>query len=214
MTNQAEHTIFATIMGWVGILGSSQGIQRTTLPQPSAQDACRLLGEAANCAGPSPKLFTSLIDRFQAYFDGAKVDFPDKLDLSGATPFQRQVWQITRLIPHGDTRSYKWVAEQIEEPGTSRAVGQALGKNPLPIIVPCHRVIASDGGLGGFSGGLEMKRRLLHLEAQGNSNFDTPLPQLNSLGFSEESHSSPHYLVRPICSPEALPYNSSQAFDL
>jgi methylated-DNA-[protein]-cysteine S-methyltransferase len=173
MTNQPEHTIFATTMGWVGILGSSQGIQRTTLPQPSAQDACRLLGGPANCAEPSPKLFTSLIDRFQAYFDGAKVDFPDKLDLSGATPFQRQVWQITRLIPHGDTRSYKWVAEQIGKPGTSRTVGQALGKNPLPIIVPCHRVIASDGGLGGFSDGLDMKRRLLNLEAKVSSNRDS-----------------------------------------
>ena len=166
MTSQLEHTIFFTTMGWVGILGSSQGIRRITLPQPSAQDACRLLGVPTNCFGSSPKLLASLIERIHAYFDGTKVDFPDKLDLSGATIFQRQVWQITRLIPHGDTKNYKWVAEQMGKPGASRAVGQALGKNPLPIIVPCHRVIASDGGLGGFSGGLDMKRRLLNLEAQ------------------------------------------------
>lgn len=166
MTSQPKHAIFATTMGWVVILGSSQGIRHTTLPQPSAQDACRLLGVPANCTGPSPKLLASLIERLQAYFDGAKVDFPDKLDLSGATQFQRQVWQITRLIPHGNTRSYKWVAKQLGKPGASRAVGQALGKNPLPIMIPCHRVVGSDNGLGGFIAGLDMKRRLLHLEAQ------------------------------------------------
>jgi len=74
------------------------------------------------------------------------------------------VWQATRLIPYGETRSYLWVAVQIGKPGAARAVGQALGRNPLPVIVPCHRVIAADGGLGGFTGGLEMKRRLLELE--------------------------------------------------
>jgi len=74
------------------------------------------------------------------------------------------VWQATRLIPYGETRSYLWVAVQIGKPGAARAVGQALGRNPLPVIIPCHRVIASDGGLGGFTGGLVMKRRLLELE--------------------------------------------------
>jgi methylated-DNA-[protein]-cysteine S-methyltransferase len=75
------------------------------------------------------------------------------------------VWEITRLIPYGETRSYAWVAEQIGQPRAVRAVGQALGKNPLPIIIPCHRVITSNGKLGGFGGGLEMKKRLLSLEA-------------------------------------------------
>ncbi len=93
------------------------------------------------------------------------ASFPDELDLSTATPFQRQVWEKTRLIPYGETRSYSWVAEQIGKPGAARAVGQALGRNPLPIIIPCHRVVASDGKLCGFAGGLGMKRRLLSLEA-------------------------------------------------
>jgi len=90
--------------------------------------------------------------------------FPDRLDLSGATPFQRMVWEATRLIPYGETRSYAWVAGQVNKPGAARAVGQALGRNPLPIIIPCHRVIRGDGSLGGFSNGLEVKERLLHLE--------------------------------------------------
>ena len=166
MTEQLAYTTFNTIMGWVGILGSSKGIRRITLPQPSAQDARRLLGKPVDYAEPAPNLFQDLIERFQAYFTGDRIDFPDKLDLSGATPFQRQVWEVTKLIPHGDTRSYKWVAEQIGKSGASRAVGQALAKNPLPIIVPCHRVVNTDGRLGGFGGGLEMKRHFLHLEAQ------------------------------------------------
>ena len=103
--------------------------------------------------------------RLMVYFSGQRETFPDELDLSVATPFQREVWKATKLIPHGETRSYLWVAKQIKRPEAARAVGQALGRNPLPVIIPCHRVIASDGQLGGFSDGLEMKRYLLCLEA-------------------------------------------------
>ena len=151
-------------MGWVGILGSVKGLRCTTLPQPSAQEARQLLGDT-NDATRAPHSFDNLIQRFRIYFGGHRVTFPDLLDLSGATTFQRQVWQITRLISYGETRSYAWVAEQIGQPGAVRAVGQALGKNPRPIIIPCHRVIASNGKLGGFGGGMEMKRQLLSLEA-------------------------------------------------
>ena len=105
------------------------------------------------------------MERLKTYFSGYKVTFPDKLDLSGATPFQRKVWEITTIIPYGETRSYAWVAEQMGKSGAARAVGQALGTNPLPIIIPCHRVIASDGKLCGFGGGVERKRYLLSLEA-------------------------------------------------
>lgn len=119
----------------------------------------------------SPQFFEDLAERLRAYYAGRKVDFPDELDLSTATIFQREVWEATKLIPYGETRSYKWVAEQIAKPKAVRAVGQALGKNPLPVIVPCHRVLASKGGLGGFGGGLEMKRFLLQLEAEGTFSY-------------------------------------------
>lgn len=105
------------------------------------------------------------MERLKAYLSGHRTTFPDKLDLSQATHFQHEVWEKTRLIPYGETRSYAWVAEQIKKPRAMRAVGQALGKNPIPIIVPCHRVVASDGKLGGFGGGVEMKRHLLSLES-------------------------------------------------
>lgn len=155
-------------MGWVGILASDRGLLGTTLPQDSAQEACRQLGNKVNQATWSPRLLADLVARLEAYFSGQQVAFADELNLAAATPFQRQVWETTRLIPYGETKSYLRVAEQIKKPGAARAVGQALGSNPLPVIIPCHRVVASDGKLGGFSGGLEMKRRLLRLEASAN----------------------------------------------
>ena len=152
-------------MGWVGVLASAKGLLGTTLPQRSEQEARQLLNDGVNSATWSPYLFDDLVERLKAYFSGRRRTFPDELDLSRATPFQRKVWETTRLIPYGETRSYFWVAEQIKKPGAGRAVGQALGSNPLPVIIPCHRVVASDGRLGGFSGGLEVKEHLLWLEA-------------------------------------------------
>jgi methylated-DNA-[protein]-cysteine S-methyltransferase len=166
VTQELYYNIFHTAAGWVGVLGSKAGLRRVTLPQGSDSEARRLLGDSINQAKISPERFQDLIERYMAYLAGHKLDFPDRLDLSGATPFQRAVWEATRLIPYGETRSYTWVAEQVGKPKAARAVGQALGRNPLPIIVPCHRVLTSDGGLGGFSGGLEMKRFLINLEAK------------------------------------------------
>lgn len=162
-----QYTIFKSELGWVGVLASAEGLLRATLPQGSAQKVRQLLGDALNQATPSPHLFDDLARRLKLYFSGRRVVFPDKLDLSEATPFQRQVWEVTRLIPYGETRSYRWVAEQMKRPETARAVGQALAQNPLPIIIPCHRVVASNGKLGGYSGGVEMKKYLLWLEAKG-----------------------------------------------
>jgi methylated-DNA-[protein]-cysteine S-methyltransferase len=164
MTQALFYAVFKTASGWVGLLASKDGLRRTTLPQGSEEQARRGLGDSLEQATPAPHRFTETIARFQSYFNGIRVDFPDKLDLSGATPFQRRVWQAARLIPYGETRSYAWVAGQTGKPQAARATGQALGRNPLPVIIPCHRVLAADGGLGGFSGGLEMKRTLLELE--------------------------------------------------
>lgn len=163
-SGELKYITFNTDIGWVGILASAKGLLGATFPQRSAPEARQLLGDGINRAIWSPRLFDELVARLTVYFSGHQATFSDELDLSGATSFQREVWQTTRLIPYGETRSYLWVAEQIKKPGAARAVGQALGRNPLPIIIPCHRVVASDGRLGGFSGGLEMKRHLLRLE--------------------------------------------------
>ena len=86
------------------------------------------------------------------------------MDWSSGTPFQRKVWKAITRIPYGRVRSYQWVATRVGGKQYARAVGMALGANPVPIIVPCHRIIAHDGSLGGFSCGLPVKRRLLKLE--------------------------------------------------
>ena len=164
MTGELKYITFNTDMGWIGILGSVNGLLCATLPQRSAEEALQRLGDNVNQAIWSPHRFEDLLERLKIYFSGHRVAFPDELDLSIATPFQCEVWEATKLIPYGETRSYAWVVGQMGKPKAVRAVGQALGKNPLPIIIPCHRVITSDGKLGGFSEGLEMKRFLLNLE--------------------------------------------------
>ena len=169
MTGELKYIFFNTDAGWVGALASAKGLRRLTLPRRSAQEVRQLLSASVDSITRSPHLFQDLVERFKLYFSGHKTVFPDELDLSGATAFQGKVWEITRLIPFGETRSYSWVAEQIGKPRAVRAVGRALGRNPLPIVIPCHRVVAHHGGLGGYSGGIEMKKYLLHLEASASN---------------------------------------------
>jgi O-6-methylguanine DNA methyltransferase len=108
----------------------------------------------------------TITEQLQAYFDGRRTRFDIPLDLIRLTPFQLTVLQTARRIPPGTTWTYGQVAHAIGKPRASRAVGQALGRNPVPIVIPCHRVVASDGSLGGYSGGggLQSKRHLLVLE--------------------------------------------------
>ena len=164
MRTDMRYAVFNTSAGWIGLLSSEKGLRNVTLPQHSEEAALGALGRDVAKAEPAPGAFTELIERLHAYFRGEWVDFDDRLDLSAGTPFQRAVWMATRRIGYGQTRTYRWVAGEVGRPLAARAVGQALGANPLPLVVPCHRVIGSDGGLAGFGGGLEMKRYLLNLE--------------------------------------------------
>ncbi|MBX7245134.1 MAG: methylated-DNA--[protein]-cysteine S-methyltransferase [Candidatus Sumerlaeaceae bacterium] len=115
-------------------------------------------------APPASGALRETINQLKAYFAGdlQKFDLPLRAD---GTPFQQKVWKANRQIPYGQTRSYWWVAVRIGDPHSVRAVGGALGANPIPIIIPCHRVVRSDGALGGFSSGLEWKKVLLSHEA-------------------------------------------------
>lgn len=106
-----------------------------------------------------------VIDQVDAYFQGDLTEFDLDIDLNG-TEFQRRVWQELRRIPYGETRSYGELATLVNSPGGMRAVGSANGQNPIPIIIPCHRVIAADGSLGGYTGGLGIKHALLEMERQ------------------------------------------------
>jgi methylated-DNA-[protein]-cysteine S-methyltransferase len=108
--------------------------------------------------------FASAVEQLEQYFAGERAEFDLELDMRG-TDFQRNVWDALLTIPYGETRSYGQIAKQIDRPDRARAVGAANGSNPISIIVPCHRVIGSDGSLTGYGGGLDRKRWLLEHEA-------------------------------------------------
>jgi len=110
------------------------------------------------------RAFSRLEQDLTDYFAGRRVRWRDRLDLSTGTPFERQVWRALRRIPYGTVRSYAWVARAIGRPNAARAVGQAVGRNPLGILIPCHRVVRGDGSIGGFGGGIGIKRFLLRLD--------------------------------------------------
>jgi methylated-DNA-[protein]-cysteine S-methyltransferase len=154
-----------TPLGWMGVVSSPKGLKRLILPRKSKEE---LLNRMRDCGcGPedcNPGFSADLADKLRRYFQGEPTDFSVTLDLSGTTDFQQRVWNIVRNIPRGETRSYGWVARQIGSPKAARAVGQAMSRNPLPIIIPCHRVISGDGKIGGFGGGLKLKKLLLDLE--------------------------------------------------
>ncbi|MFE5945097.1 methylated-DNA--[protein]-cysteine S-methyltransferase [Streptomyces sp. NPDC056480] len=113
---------------------------------------------------PDPRPFGETIRQLDAYFAGELTAFDLPLNLIG-TPFQLRVWEGLLRIPYGETRTYGELAEELGNPGASRAVGLANGKNPVSIIVPCHRVIGAGGGLTGYGGGLDRKQRLLAFES-------------------------------------------------
>ncbi len=164
------YDIFETPLGWMGALASSRGLRRTTLPQFSPDCCVPLLSPEVDGAIISPRYFARLEDMVSAYFSGAQVTFDDEpVDIADASPFLRAAWDACRTIPFGETRTYKWLAAHAGRPRAPRAAGQSMARNRLPILVPCHRVIASDGGLGSFGGGasrLPLKQWLLDLEAR------------------------------------------------
>jgi methylated-DNA-[protein]-cysteine S-methyltransferase len=154
-----------TALGWVGIAWSARGLMALTLPQASEVEATRHLPAPSGPAGPAPILDISVLkDRLLRAYRGEAVAFPESLDPHVGTPFQRRVWAITRAIPRGQTRTYGEIAREAGSPGAARAVGQAMARNPWPMLVPCHRVVGHDGRLTGFGGGLALKQRMLEME--------------------------------------------------
>lgn len=126
-------------------------------------DADRDRDEVAATATRDDEALAAASDQLRRYFAGELRDFDLPLAAAG-TPFQHEVWDALRAIPYGTTTSYGELARQLDRPGAARAVGLANGRNPIAIVVPCHRVVGADGTLTGYAGGLERKRRLLELE--------------------------------------------------
>jgi methylated-DNA-[protein]-cysteine S-methyltransferase len=138
-----------------------------TLPRPTEAEALSELQARSDyslpMAPPQPAT-DALAHKLCRYFEGEEIDFDEPLDPTIGTDFQRRVWAITRAIPRGRVRTYGEIAREAGSPKATRAVGQAMARNPWPVIVPCHRVVGQNGQLTGFGGGVEMKRRMLEME--------------------------------------------------
>jgi len=164
------YIITKTSLGWVGISGNEQGLRRLVLPEKTRKDVLKQLivgVQQENKLILTDNQFFSIVQKIKEYFDSKPVQFDhEKINLSGYTTFQKDVLLKTREIPYGETRTYRWLAERAGYPRAYRAVGGVMRINPLPLIIPCHRVIGSQGKLTGFSaaGGLRLKQRMLELE--------------------------------------------------
>ncbi len=145
------------LIGTLTLVGDEKGLRYIFFPK--GKNSIPIWDNWKN----KPGFFSPVKAQLQAYFRGELTRFDIPLASEG-TPFQLKVWEALKNIPYGKLVSYKTIAETIGNPKAVRAVGGANGKNPIPIIVPCHRVIGSDGSLTGFGGGLETKKRLLELE--------------------------------------------------
>jgi len=130
----------------------------------SLDDFLRRLERRGFRPAPGPKRVQEAVQQLREYFAGRRRRFDTTVDLAGQTPFQRQVLEAAARVPAGAVASYADIARAIGRPRATRAVGAALGQNPVPIVVPCHRIIGSDGGLHGYGGGLDIKEKLLRLE--------------------------------------------------
>jgi methylated-DNA-[protein]-cysteine S-methyltransferase len=151
------HTTYTSPLGDLLLLGDGQSLSAIQLPG---------LHRLPDSSTESREAFGPAIAQLDEYFHGQRTEFDLELGSPGG-PFDRAVWDRVAQIPYGETASYGQVARDIGHPDSFRAVGASNGRNPLPIVVPCHRVVGSDGSLTGYAGGLDQKRSLLSLEAGG-----------------------------------------------
>ena len=157
-------------MGWMVLLAGIDGLKRASL-KPTPQEALEDMGTDLEGAEDDPSAFTAVVACLHRYADGEMSALDQiELDFARVTPFFSAAWRACRSIPPGETRSYAWLAAEAGSPLAMRAAGQAMARNRFSLIIPCHRVIASDGGLGGYGGGgLGVKAKLLQMELGGLS---------------------------------------------
>ena len=162
-------TLFETPFGWMGLESSRSGLTHSTVPYPDKRACEREISKWSSIFDVSVDVFGEYKNLLNQYFSGNYVDLARMpLDYSESTLFFRDAWTACRLIPFGETRSYKWIAAETKHPNAFRAAGRAMSKNRLPIVVPCHRVIGSNGKLTGYKGTdlrLDLKAQLLRLES-------------------------------------------------
>ncbi|MER9578938.1 methylated-DNA--[protein]-cysteine S-methyltransferase [Mesorhizobium sp. M0189] len=183
----AGHAVFETVLGFMGIAWSDAGLTRLCLPQRS-RDAVerRLLRHASDidqAAKPEPQWVTELIASIKAYAAGEDIDFSGvPVDLSGVDEFRLAIYDAARKLAFGETTTYGELAKRAGHAGLARETGAALGANPVPLVIPCHRILAAGGKIGGFSapGGSATKEKMLAMEGV---RVGPPPPSQVSFGF-------------------------------
>lgn len=158
--SQIYYSSVVTRVGQVFVVSNERSVTRIIFGVKEFRNYLEGLKDA-QISGGGPA--ADMAREIELYFDGGLTEFRTPIDLSEGTPFQRSVWEKLLDIPYGKTATYKDVAEGVGRPGASRAVGNAVGANPLPIVIPCHRVLGAHG-LGGYSGGINIKKDLLRVE--------------------------------------------------
>ncbi len=160
-----RYRAISTELGWFGLVASQVGVKAVVGPEREEAHVREQIAEGFGSVSELPEGSDAHMDalcrELAAYSAGEDADLSPTMDIEDGTPFQQSVWLALRQIPRGEVMSYGEVAETIGKPGSARAVGQAIGANPLTIVVPCHRVVGSDGALTGFGGGLDAKVALL-----------------------------------------------------
>ena len=168
MQKTLKYTIFKTKWGYFGLAGTKYALCRTYLPGPKPEKIKLLLLKNLPAAQFDKTFFKTIQEEIIAYFEGACVNFSRDISLvlDGFSSFSISVLTACREIKFGQTMSYSGLAEKTGRPAAARAVGNTLAKNPLPLIIPCHRVVRGDGKIGGFStpGGITLKKKMLELE--------------------------------------------------
>ena len=163
--SQARYHIFESPVGWVGMIRETGGLKRLSL-KPTVEEVLEDMGEDLRSAVDDPGGFGDEAGCLERYFEGDATALGEiELDLGAAPPFFAAAWEACRRIPPGETRSYRWLAAEAGNPRAARAAGQAMARNRWALVIPCHRVIGSDGDLHGYgAGGLRVKARLLEME--------------------------------------------------
>ena len=164
MATKLKFYLCHTALGWIGLVLSPSGLRATTLPRRSRDEALREVSEMGADEPATGAEVGDLPRRLIAFAEGRRVDLAADIDWNSLSGFRRAVMEETLRIPAGETRSYGWLARKVGRPRAARAVGRVMATNPLPIVVPCHRVVGSDGSLHGYGGGLDVKESLLRLE--------------------------------------------------
>jgi len=164
MTDQLTFHLCETERGWVGLVLSPHGLRATTLLRRTRDEAMREVMELGATGPARDADLADIPERICALASGRYENLAIQVDWNGASGFRRAVMEETMHMPAGETRSYAWLAERVGRPAAARAVGRVMATNPLPLVVPCHRVVGSNGSLTGYGGGLPLKEDLLRAE--------------------------------------------------